>query len=601
MSTFSLNLAGIVVKVAMPAALAVTAAQASADAAETFASTAQAAAGAALAAAGAVPAASTAAGLATTSVGETFYVLAGGVGTTYRHDAGPVATQIGKFVLDPTADGAADQLGIKRAEAGAVSRKIAAVVGEMMLSVKDFGAKGDNATDDTAAITSALAAAKLAGARLIFPAGIYLHSGLSATDLRFVTIEGVARGSFGSAGAAGVRLVCTTAGNDHIRLTNPHGVEISRIQFETHSAVTPTAGAVISLIGTNGGAASCEISKVRIEKHFNGVLIDGVSNSEFMNSQVRRGLGNYAVCLIGGSKRLDQIRLKGIITDSEIGTGSSTQDGFLIDTDVHTVWVQDCSALNGRYGFILAGAISPEFIYFQAAEAENCHSHGFLIEKADHLRMLEVYASDNTGNGITFGSTFTSTARLISPCARANNENGVLMNGSGGIDIVAPRIGGNSAGSPGTSHGIAVGAGVSNWSVIGGKVGGDVNLQGTGGQSRGIQVNEGASNNYTIIGVDLQGNQSGGISDGGTGTSKRIRDNRGAADYGYSRGSATVTAGNTTGVFAHGLGVTPTRVLLTPRGNPGAHFWATANSTQAIVNLAAAAGASVTFDVEAIL
>src|SRR4051812_32025353 len=44
-------------------------------------------------------------------------------------------------------------------------------------SVKDFGAKGDGATDDTAAINNAIAAARAASRTLIIPDGIYSHGG----------------------------------------------------------------------------------------------------------------------------------------------------------------------------------------------------------------------------------------------------------------------------------------------------------------------------------------------------------------------------------------------------------------------------------------
>lgn len=73
---------------------------------------AQSAASAALAAAGVGEYDNTAAGLSGTSEGETFWVDNGdGTGTIYRHDAGPLATEIGKFVKDPTASGAAALIG----------------------------------------------------------------------------------------------------------------------------------------------------------------------------------------------------------------------------------------------------------------------------------------------------------------------------------------------------------------------------------------------------------------------------------------------------------------------------------------------------------
>lgn len=81
------------------------------------ATTAQSAAAAALAAAGVGEYASTAAGLAGTTTGETFWVDQGdGTGQVYRHDAGPVATVLQKFIIDPTLNGASGLLGIDGAD-----------------------------------------------------------------------------------------------------------------------------------------------------------------------------------------------------------------------------------------------------------------------------------------------------------------------------------------------------------------------------------------------------------------------------------------------------------------------------------------------------
>ncbi len=46
----------------------------------------------------------------------------------------------------------------------------------LIVSVLNFGAKGDGVTDDTAALTAAVAAIQISGATLVFPAGTYLYS-----------------------------------------------------------------------------------------------------------------------------------------------------------------------------------------------------------------------------------------------------------------------------------------------------------------------------------------------------------------------------------------------------------------------------------------
>jgi hypothetical protein len=66
-------------------------------------------------------------------------------------------------------------VGYKAPYSGTTATTVAAKLA-YYISVKDFGAKGDGTTDDTAAIRSAVAACS--GAQLYFPAGTYLVSGI---------------------------------------------------------------------------------------------------------------------------------------------------------------------------------------------------------------------------------------------------------------------------------------------------------------------------------------------------------------------------------------------------------------------------------------
>lgn len=105
------------------------------------------AAAAALAASGAARFVSTAAGLAGTALGETFHVVNGGIGTVYRHDAGPVATEISRFVANPAAATAASLLG---SEEGSVQAALNARVSAAALAAR-HGAGGVGFSIDDAA------------------------------------------------------------------------------------------------------------------------------------------------------------------------------------------------------------------------------------------------------------------------------------------------------------------------------------------------------------------------------------------------------------------------------------------------------------------
>lgn len=614
---------------AAAAALSAGAASASAISASASAASAEAVSGPTYA--------STAAGLAATTNGQSFAVNPGtGVVTIYLNSAGSAvaqrtlattaylaastgAAQIGAvdgasgtlwttvagFISRLLSSAGSASVGFLQAGSGAVARTVQTKLRER-INVKDFGALGNNSANDTAAITAAINAAATAGGDVYFPAGIYRHTGIAIANLRFVRLIGEANSSFSSAGTKGVRLVCTSGTANHLDFTNAHGVTVEHFQMECVSGTTPSAGAAIRFYSTDGGSAYCGVKHVRLENCYNGVLIDGCSNSWAEHLTLRTCKGLFAVKVIGSGKRVDQVRIADVVIDTEVTGGSTTCVGVDIDTNSHTIWLDRISALQCKYGVYLHGATAPEFVRMNGVEAENSYSHGFLIDTGAHIWLDQVYATINRGSGIVFGATFTSTAVVTAPDARGNKEHGILLNGSGGIQIIAPRIGQNSntdlGATTNTSDGISIGGGVSNVTVIGGKSGGNINLTGTGTQRYGIDVNTGASDNIIVTGVNLTGNATGPLAYNGTGTNRKVRDNIGQVDLGYSRGTLTVTTGNTTGVFAHNLGANPAQTIVAPTSDPGTgRWWVTKNSTQVIVNFGTAVAGNVTFDVEAFL
>ena len=133
-----------------------------------------------------------------------------------------------------------------------------------------------------------------------------------------------------------------------------------------------------------------------------------------------------------------------------------------------------------------------------------------------------------------------------------------------------------------------IGAGVSQWSVIGGFFG----LGGrftTTQQAYGIFVNTGASNQYQIIGTNCVGNLTGGILDAGSGTEKYIYGNTGYRTS--NQGLATITSGNSSVDVNHGLSVTPDKqdVQVTPVSDPSTRFWVSnTTSTQITITTSGA-------------
>lgn len=128
-----------------------------------------------------------------------------------------------------------------------------------LLSVKDFGAVGDDATNDTAAINTAIAAASALGMAVYFPAGIYRVTSLTTIpanirlygfDEHLTTIKTT---------SATADVVPVAAGN----------VKIMGIGFD--SSVTRTAGRFVRVVS---GASDFMLANFRMQNPFIGWSIE---------------------------------------------------------------------------------------------------------------------------------------------------------------------------------------------------------------------------------------------------------------------------------------------------------------------------------------
>lgn len=150
-------------------------------------------------------------------------------------------------------------------------------------SVKDYGAIGDNATDDTASCQAAINACATAGGGVVFfPAGTYRCSQLTINNQSNVQLLGtgtasVIRWTWNAAAAAGSLLTVST-GSNHVKvnhlqfsgagLTNPaasrdnHLIKITGAALETHvmnctfTGMVASSGDGVHFVGTAGNLVS---------------------------------------------------------------------------------------------------------------------------------------------------------------------------------------------------------------------------------------------------------------------------------------------------------------------------------------------------------
>lgn len=157
------------------------------------------------------------------------------------------------------------------------------------------------------------------------------------------------------------------------------------------------------------------------------------------------------------------------------------------------------------------------------------------------------FVTTGVAGGILDGIVFTA-------CRFLNNQTHGFLHGFGtNVRLTECRISGNSAAGANTSDGVNIATTLSNWSIIGSKVGG-TDAASTGGNQRwGINLAAGVSTNYLIQDCDLTGNTTGSLNDLGTiatNVSKAIGTNLGGALAGVPLVSTTAGLNTTETVLA---------------------------------------------------
>ena len=160
---------------------------------------------------------------------------------------GGVAGAIGSFYLRGTATAGAY---LKTAAANTAWQKL--VQSFAWYSVRDYGATGDGATDDTAAIQAAINACATAGGGVVyFPYGTYVASQLTINGQDNVQLVGGGNASV----IKWVWNAATVAGS-LLTLTNCDNTRIALLKFDGSGLTNPAASRLNHLIAVGTGAAA---------------------------------------------------------------------------------------------------------------------------------------------------------------------------------------------------------------------------------------------------------------------------------------------------------------------------------------------------------
>ena len=493
---------------------------------------------------------------------------------------------------------------------GATVRNVKGKLQETV-SVKDFGAVGNGVADDTAAIQSAINAS--AGKRIFFPKGVYSITGLTITGNNTTlcgegsTVGGSVLQPANTTGNDVTFTGCQYSGIENIAIrplvkkTNGYAI------YFTGNAFRCSISDVSVNYGYNGfGFVSATESVItnsncRYMLGNRGINFGGVVGAGSYRLVVNNfGADNPYPNAYGTVKTYapltafvvnDIVATNGVIWQcSQTGTtgaiapsgypGTTAQTVFSAEiTDGTVKWkfvcvsdlywiVQDSYAyslvinmaacINGVRGYTMqdsaaTGTSYPMWTFAWDLETDHSYSTGVQMDGGEGL-----YVS-----GSWFGSSLSSNGVLINSSARGevfigagtrimgHAENGVLINaGPKTVNIDGCMIGYNSAKTINLYNGVTVSAGCIDFSITNNRIGDLVGV-GFNPQFAGILLIAGATNKFTITNNNLLDNISSAITDGSTGTTKRIANNLG---YNPSTSYVTVTVGASPFVFTNNTG-----------------------------------------------
>lgn len=166
-----------------------------------------------------------------------------------------------------------------------------------VFNVKDYGATGDGATDDTSSINSAIAAANAtSGGIVFFPLGTYIVSSGFTTPASYTVIRGVGMGSV-------IKLASSWSGAQLFNLTNSY-VTITGFTFVGGPNITASPNPAANIIQLTA-AQYCTISDID-SYYVNGYIIQASGNATrgvqgLMINNIRGNKNGYGIHTLGHS------------------------------------------------------------------------------------------------------------------------------------------------------------------------------------------------------------------------------------------------------------------------------------------------------------
>ena len=382
------------------------------------------------------------------------------------------------------------------------------------LNVKsDCGAAGDGSTDDTPKIQSCINTAASSGQGIYFPTGTYkVTSALTISSGNMLL--------YGSNGGTTSIVQYTSTANLFTIANGGSPVnQVTLRALQLKYANTSPSGLTIYCNNCWRTAFRQLIFGDPSTPHLfsTGIWANG-GNQIFVEDSQFNLTASQAMYFTGtGDVYLSNLEVNDYSSDT-------TTTGVVFDTGVGGIYAVNVNVTSGETGFLFENTQSgapPNYGFFLNCLADTLNGEGWDFESATSMRLTNSWAA--TG---FYGIIVKSVNGLSITDSRIynNSQAGIwLRSGATDVTIKSSTITHNSRSSSGSNPGILIDAGVGRFQITDNEIGAADGFGAT--QSYGIVISSGASDNFMMVGNDLQNNVTGELSNGATGTHTVVANN----------------------------------------------------------------------------
>jgi hypothetical protein len=383
------------------------------------------------------------------------------------------------------------------------------------LNVKtDCGAVGNGTTNDTASIQTCITTAASSGQGIYFPPGTYLITAALTISSGNMLLYGTNSGT--------TRIVQSTSSANVFTIANAgspvNQVTLRQLQLEYSNA------------NPSGLTIYCDNCWRTTFWH---VIFGDPGTPHLFSTGIWANGGNQ---IFVEESQFNLTASQGMyfagtgdvyLSNLEVNEDSSDTNttGVVFDSGVGGIYATNVNVTAGETGFLFentqAGGIVPKFGFFTNCLADTLNGVGWDFEAAASMRLTNSWAA--TG---FYGIIAKAVDGLSITDSRIynNSQAGIWLDtGATDVTIKDSTITQNSRTSPGADPGVLVAAGVGRFQILNNEIGAADGFSST--QSYGVLINTGSSDNFMIVGNDLQNNTTGEYVNGGTGTHKVIASN----------------------------------------------------------------------------